>query len=67
MNMPSLNDFSKEMMENGDKWREISLHAARMGRNRDLGAERLKELGNLIYQRAEVEETFFKNLSKAIK
>ncbi len=67
LNMPSLNDFSKQMMDNGDKWREISLQAARMGRNRDLGVERLKELGDLIYQRAIVEEAFFKNLAKTIK
>jgi hypothetical protein len=67
LNMPTLNDFSKQMMENGDKWREISLQAARMGRNRDLGVEKLKELGDLIYQRADVEESFFKNLAKAMK
>jgi hypothetical protein len=67
LNMPTLNDFSKQMMENGDKWREISLQAARMGRNRDLSVDRLKDLGDLIYQRADVEEAFFKNLSRAIK
>jgi hypothetical protein len=67
LNKPALIDFSKQMMENGDKWREISLQAARMGRNRDLGVDRLKELGTLINQRADVEEAFFKNLSKAIK
>ena len=67
LNMPSLIDFSKQMMENGDKWREISLQAARMGRSRDLTVERLKDIGGMIYQRADVEEAFFKNLSKAIK
>ncbi|MEI6122542.1 MAG: BtrH N-terminal domain-containing protein [Bacteroidota bacterium] len=63
---PELIDFSKRMMENGDKWREISLMAARMGRNRDLSVEKLKEVGDLIRERADVEELFFKELSKII-
>lgn len=67
INKPSLNDLSKEMMQNGDKWREISLTAARMGKNRDMGLDKLADLGNLISQRADFEEAFFKNLSKAIK
>jgi len=64
---PELIDFSKRMMENGDKWREISLKAARMGRDRDLSVEKLKEVGDLIRERADVEELFFKELSKAVK
>ncbi len=67
LNMASLNDFSKQMMDNGDKWREISLQAARMGRNRDLSVDKLKELGDLIYKMADVEEAFFKDLAKVIK
>jgi hypothetical protein len=67
VNKPQLADLSKEMMENGDKWREISLKAARMGRDRDLSVGSLGDLGQLIAQRADVEEVFFKNLKKAIK
>ena len=67
LNNSNLTDFSKQMMENGDRWREISLQAARMGRNRDMGVERLRALGDLINQRADTEEAFFKSLSKAIK
>jgi len=64
---PGLQDFSKRMMENGDKWREISLFAARIGKNRDLGPDRLRELGDLLYERADAEEKFFRDLNHFIK
>lgn len=62
-----LQDFSKRMMENGDKWREISLFAARIGKNRDLGPDKLKELGDLLKERADAEEKFFRDLKQFIK
>jgi hypothetical protein len=64
---PGLKELSKEMMEIGDGWREISLRAARYGKNRDLGTDRLKELGELLSDRASAEESFFKRLYKLIK
>ena len=64
---PELSKISKEMMEIGDGWREISLFAARIGKNRELGIERLKELGSKLLERADVEEQFFKRLRKFIK
>jgi hypothetical protein len=67
LNEPRLLDLSKKMMEIGDGWREISLFAARMGKNRDLGTEKLKELGKMINGRADVEEAFFKELAQSIK
>jgi hypothetical protein len=60
-------EMSKEMMAIGDKWREISLFAARIGKNRDLGRERLQELSSMIMQRADDEERFFKKLGEAVK
>jgi hypothetical protein len=42
------------------------LHAARLGRNRDLGTDKLKELGGMIMKRADFEESFFKELASAI-
>ena len=60
-------DLSKEMMVIGDGWREISLRAARYGKNRDLGTDRLKELGELLSNRASAEESFFKKLHTLIK
>jgi hypothetical protein len=67
MNNPGLAELSGELMEIGDGWREISLFSARIGKNRDLGPEKLKQLSEMISGRADVEERFFKSLSKAIK
>ena len=64
---PGLKELSGELMKIGDGWREISLFSARIGKNRDLGPERLKQLSEMIYDRADVEERFFKSLSQAIK
>ena len=61
-----LKGLSGELMKIGDGWREISLFSARIGKNRDLGPEKLKQLSEMIYDRAEVEERFFTALSKAI-
>ncbi len=63
---PEWSDLSKEMMKIGDGWREISLFAARIGKNRDLGPERLKELGSMLNDRADVEERFFRRLRNSI-
>ena len=62
LNDPDLLDMSKRIMEIGDRWREISLFAARIGKRRDLGRERLEELSSLIYARADAEEHFFRDL-----
>ncbi len=64
---PDLADLSKKMMEIGDGWRELSLFAARIGKNRDLGEERLRELSRMIYERADLEEDFFRKLRTTIK
>jgi hypothetical protein len=64
---PELRKLSGELMKIGDGWREISLFSARIGKNRDLGPEKLKQLSEMIYDRADVEERFFKTLSQAIK
>jgi hypothetical protein len=63
---PEWSELSKEMMEIGDGWREISLFAARIGKNRELGTDRLKELGTLLMGRADVEERFFRRLRNSI-
>jgi hypothetical protein len=62
-----LAQLSKEMMENGNRWREISLFVARIGKKRDLGQDRLKELRSLLHDRAEVERTLFGRLRKVAK
>jgi hypothetical protein len=65
--IPELKSLSQELMAIGDGWREISLFSARIGKNRDLGPEKLKQLGDMILDRAQVEEKFFKTLSAAVK
>jgi len=67
LHKPELLDLSRQMMEIGDGWREISLFAARIGKNRDLGKERLQELGRMLSGRADLEEDFFRRLRKTIK
>lgn len=67
LNMPQLREMSAKMMEIGDRWREVSLFAARIGKNRDLGTERLRELGDMILKQADKEEAFFKELARIVK
>jgi hypothetical protein len=62
-----LEDMSKEMMLIGDKWRNISYFAAKIGKNRDLGPERLQELSKMIYAQADEEQKFFTELYKLVK
>ncbi len=64
---PDLLEMSERIMGIGDRWREISLFAARIGKRRDLGEDRLRELGNKINSRADEEEVFFKDLLKLSK
>ncbi len=59
--------MSKKMMEIGDGWRNISYFAAKIGKNRDLGPERLKELSNMINDMADQEQPFFTELYKIVK
>ena len=67
VNEQGLKDMSKRMMEIGDNWRNISYFAAKIGKNRDLGPDRLKELSNMINDRADEEHTFFTELYKLVK
>ena len=64
---PELLEMSKRIMEIGDRWREISLFAARIGKRRDLGPDRLKELSEMIHERADAEERFFNDMLKLSK
>ena len=67
VNDDRLKDMSKEMMEIGDKWRNISYFAAKIGKNRDLGAERLKELSGMIHAQGDAEHKFFTELYKLVR
>ena len=63
----ALAELSQEMMGIGDRWREISIYTARMGKARDFGPEKFQELREMILARADEEERFFKALRKAVK
>lgn len=62
-----LDELAVEMMANGDKWREISLFVARIGKNRDLGSDRLEELRQMIHERSDVEKDLFTRLSGVVR
>jgi hypothetical protein len=62
-----LDNLAKEMMTNGDQWRQISLFVARIGKERDLGPGRLQELKDLIHERARIEKDLFQRLSHIAK
>ncbi|OHD67351.1 MAG: hypothetical protein A2W19_00080 [Spirochaetes bacterium RBG_16_49_21] len=64
---PDLLEMSKRIMEIGDRWRAVSLFAARIGKRRDLGQSRLAELSAMIHDRADAEERFFTDLLKLSK
>jgi hypothetical protein len=66
LNEPELFKLSKRMMDIGDGWREISLFASRIGKSRDLGTEKLKEMGDMIRAKADLEYTFFRDLGKIV-
>ena len=67
LNRPDFSDMSKTMMANGDKWREISLFVARIGKSRDLGQGRMAQLRDMIMERADEEEKIFKTLLSMVK
>lgn len=54
--------FSQKMMNIGDNWRRISLFTARIGKNRDLGPEKISELSTMIRERGDEEKEFFNSL-----
>ncbi len=67
INDTQLEGMSRRMMAIGDDWRNISYFAAKIGKNRDLGEERLNELSQMIYAMADKEQDFFTELYKMVK
>jgi len=63
---PGIADVAKAMMDNGDRWRDVSIAAARMGKRRDLGPQRLIELGAMILERADAEQAIFRRLGTLV-
>lgn len=67
LKIDDLDSMSKKMMAIGDDWRNISYFAAKIGKNRDLGQERLMELSQMIHGMADQEQAFFTELYKLVK
>jgi hypothetical protein len=67
LNRPEFSDMSKRIMAIGDRWRELSLFVARIGKDRDLGDNRMQEIRTMILARADEEEAFFKDLLAMVK
>lgn len=67
LNDGQLESMSERMMLIGDDWRNISYFAAKIGKNRDLGPERLNELSQMINGMADQEQAFFTELYKMVK
>jgi hypothetical protein len=59
--------FSKRMMKIGDAWRNVSVTAIRMNKDKDFSTGRFKELSNLIRECGTAEKTFFKELNQFAK
>lgn len=67
LNNPVLLEASKEMTAIGDDWREFALQISRIYKNRKAGDQVYEELSAQLYQLADREEAFFKNLKTLIK
>lgn len=65
INNPYLDEMSERMMKIGDDWRSISYFAAKIGKNRDLGDDKINELSQLIRKQGDNEKIFFSDLKKA--
>jgi hypothetical protein len=63
---PVLNEYARRMMEIGDDWRNLSLFASRIAKQREFGTEKLKEMGSMICENARLEQVFFTDLKHTI-
>lgn len=66
LNNEKLKDFSEEMTEIGDLWRDFALNASRIYKNRSGESDGYNKIANQLLFIADREEKFFKALRKAI-
>ncbi|HBJ75778.1 MAG TPA: hypothetical protein DDY86_09870 [Syntrophaceae bacterium] len=59
--------LSLDMTAIGDTWREFSVTAARIIKQRNKEEETFVKAGGLILKCADLEEAFFKNLQKTVR
>jgi hypothetical protein len=55
-----------ESVFNEYDWRNVSLYASRIAKRRELGTDKLREMGNMIRENAEHEQVFFTDLRQTI-
>jgi hypothetical protein len=67
MSISALNELSARMMEIGDNWRNISLFAARIAKNREFGSNKLNEIKDMILKNAVLEHGFFNDLKQTME
>jgi Domain of unknown function (DUF4872)/Butirosin biosynthesis protein H, N-terminal len=60
-------EFSKRMMKIGDSWRNVSVTAIRMNKDKDFSQNRFQELSNLIMDCGKAEKIFFNDLYQFAK
>ena len=63
---PKLKEFSKEMTEIGDQWRDFALDASRIYKNRSGESDGYNKIADQLDAIATREKSFFINLRKAI-
>jgi hypothetical protein len=61
-----LKEFSKEMTEIGDQWRDFALEASRVYKNRSVQTDAYNKVADQLLDLAKREETFFQALRKAV-
>lgn len=66
INKPELKEFSKEMTEIGDLWRDFAVNASRVYKKRSNQNDVYQALSNQLLHLADLEESFFKRLKKVI-
>ncbi|HET8737728.1 MAG TPA: BtrH N-terminal domain-containing protein [Pricia sp.] len=66
LNNEKLKDFSKEMTEIGDQWRDFALDASRIYKNRSGVTDGYNKIADQLDTIAEREKVFFKALRKAV-
>lgn len=63
---PQLKEFSMEMTEIGDEWRNFALNISRVYKNRSNEENIYEKLSEQLYHLAEREKSFFQRLKKSI-
>lgn len=66
INKPELKEFSKEITQIGDLWRDFAIDASRLYKNRSTESDGYTKVADKLLILADKEEDFFKRLKKAI-